>query len=148
MAADCASRGSSEEKTSATMSWIICSSIFGTSWPRTSRKNSVRNLGGDSAAERSQVAGKFGLAHVQLFDGKTGLPGLIDAHQSERPAGKSGVLHEVDHVLHALFRIFHVPEVMHDGRDSGKESEDSQGAELWLHAEQNTCAANDEGHAR
>jgi len=101
-------------------------------------------LRGELAAKLLEFAGEFGFAEVELVDGDTGFPGFFDAHEGECSAGEGRVLHEVDHVLHALVGIFHAPEVVHDGGDSGEEAENGHGTEFGLDAEQNAGAADDE----
>src|SRR3954469_3819281 len=84
------------------------------------------------------------LADPRLRNRNAGLPWLFHTHQRECAPSQSSVLHEINHVCLAFLGIFIAPEVMHDGGDARKESDDCRGAKFRLHAEQQTCAAHNE----
>src|SRR3954463_1256808 len=70
-----------------------------------------------------------------LADGNTCRPRLIHAHERQRAAQERHVLAEVDHFIHALLRVLHIPEVMHHRRNARKKSGNRGCAQLWFYAQ-------------
>src|ERR1700743_1704088 len=64
--------------------------------------------------------------------GNTYRPWFFHAHQRERATQQRQILAEVDHLSHTLVRIFNAPEVVHDGRNSGKESGNRRSPDFWF----------------